>query len=401
MNQTATQSHHPHGEEDRPAGLPTVEDDEVDLEAFMAELDATYAAIEARKLSADTSTALRPEITLAALVDADSVIEAQQVITKAKEAAKAVSEESVQTIAEPIELVTQASSGADANTISTPTAAPAAPSPTLIPKETAEDLVNDYYFPNNEITDDPSVYHVALMDELESLAQQVRKPDDYLGIRDRYCEISEKLNLRGLWAPAFRPRLTIPLKKDDRLPAHTLILRDRIVIDCHWIHSKGYKIHLGERHWRPLFKIATPFPFVLAVEFSTRWQRNEYRAEGVLGLTPFQQFQTQSLIGVSVQGHIKAVENSQYVDRKRIPPPMEIINLAINRWRERDPRVEREREKYLAHAKARALLEIESPTWREIAILAGLIQGVPPLSESTVRGFMAKLDSRLAKSASR
>ncbi|HCY17385.1 MAG: hypothetical protein A2Z93_13345 [Curvibacter sp. GWA2_64_110] len=237
------------------------------------------------------------------------------------------------------------------------------------------------------------------MAELEALAQEYRKPDDYLRIRERYCETSMALNVHGLWAPAFRSKISIPKKNSLHQPAHELIQQDRVVIDCHWLHCRQYRISPAEAQWRPLFKKDSEFPLALAQEFATRSITNEYRAEAILGLTHPLQVQLRALCGESVQTLFGNLTRYSRVDGKRVPAPLETVTLAVNRWAERDRRVASEKEKYIAHAKARELLKSASPTRREIAVLAGLIRGVPALSERTVCDLLKKIDKQLAKLA--
>lgn len=243
------------------------------------------------------------------------------------------------------------------------------------------------------------ISHEDLMAELEALAQEYLKPDDYLRIRERYCEASMALNVHGLWAPAFRPDIPIPKKKSLRQPPHELIQQDRVVIDCHWLHCRQYHIAPAEAQWRPLFKKNSEFPLALAQEFATRNITNEYRAEAILRLTHPLQVQLRALRGRTAQEQFGDLTGYSRVDGKRVPPPLETIALAINRWAEKERRVASHREKYMAHAMARELLKPASPTRKEIAALVGLIRGVPALSERTAYDLLKKIDKQLAKLA--
>lgn len=247
-------------------------------------------------------------------------------------------------------------------------------------------------------TTDPTS-HEDLMDELEALVQECCKPDDYLRIRDRYCEVSFALNEHGLWAPAFRDGIPIPQKKSDRQPAHRLVQQDRVVIDCHWLHCKKHLVRPTEARWRPLFKSGIDFPFALAEEFASRGIDGEYRAEAILQLTHPLQVQLRSMRGKTAREIFDGMKRSVRVDGGRIPPRLEVVALAVNRWAEKDTRVAKECEKYMAHAKAHELLKPASPTRQEIATLAGLIRGVPALSGRTAIDLLKKIDRELAKSA--
>ena len=322
----------------------------------------------------------------------------QDVITKAKGASIAVIDVPANSTLPTVSFVTPLSMD-DETPASSPSISAVKHTLPELEGETAQEIVADYYFPDSTFEDDLDTDHADLMDELEFLVDQVNRPNDYLAIRDRYCRVALILNSRGLWAPAFRTDLKIPWKDSDRKPAHTLIHRDRIVIDCHWLYGKGYKICPTEKTWRQLFKLGKPFSVELASEFAKREITNEYRAEAILSLTIRQQCQLRTMRGLAAARQFQAIFPYQRLGERRIPPSMEIITLTVNRWCEQDRRIESHREKYLAHAKARALLSTITPTWKEIAELAGLIRGVLPLGDGTVRDFMGKLDKRVSKSA--
>jgi len=98
------------------------------------------------------------------------------------------------------------------------------------------------------------------------------------------------------------------------------------------------------------------------------------------------QLQTKGLRGGAVHDRAKEVQNKyQRIDKKLILCQLQAIIVAVNTWCEVDPRVKPHREKYIAHAQARALLTVTTPTWKGIAELGGLIQGIPPLGAKTVR----------------
>ncbi len=234
-----------------------------------------------------------------------------------------------------------------------------------------------------------------LMEMLNDLVYGIKSPDDYSGIRTRYCEVSIELNIRGLWAPAFRPSITIPLMAKKRQESHMLVHRDRLMIDCHWIHSKKMDVY-PEQYWRPLFK-GPPFRTDLAEEFATREAASDYRTETILGLTTLQQLQLKALRGAEVAAHKKAiVKHERDKDGRLVTPRLRAITAVINRWCEVQPKIRAQRSKFIAHAEARLLLEaVVTPTWREVAELGGLIQGVKPLGDKTVSDFMKNLDLKV------
>ena len=50
-----------------------------------------------------------------------------------------------------------------------------------------------------------------ILDNLYSFSQTAKKADQYVLVRQRFCDLSIELNYRGLIAPAFRPSPTIPI----------------------------------------------------------------------------------------------------------------------------------------------------------------------------------------------
>lgn len=264
------------------------------------------------------------------------------------------------------------------------------------PDSIAVELLADYGFPPGVSIGSSSLTDAALMETLDAMVIRVKVSDDYLGIRDSYCETVILLNHRGLWAPAFRPELKIPLKKSDLRPVHTLIQRDRVVIDCHWLHSTAAKVKAHEPRSRAIFKAGTPFPFDLASEFAEQNMANEYRADAVLNLSDFQQCQMRALRGRFISSQFAAFRDCPRVEGVRVQSPRELLSTVINRWCEKTRQMRGHEEKYMAHAQARALLVRSSPTSREVATLAGMIRGVPRLGDSTVRDLLKNLDRKMA-----
>lgn len=249
-------------------------------------------------------------------------------------------------------------------------------------------------------TDELQLMHAACVEKLDSLISQIKNLSDYERIRDEYIQNEIKLCQLGLLAPAFRlnpnklPR--VPNTKYEH--THELILQDRIMIDVIWLRLRKEPIVVTrtEHKWRPMFKSDNSIPIELLQEFATTPIKGEVRASEILSLTPLQQLQMRVLKSATIRERINLVEKSKR-DASGIWTPcvMELARKGINRWAEKDRRIQPEREKYLAIILANALLTTSAPTWSEVAKLTGLILGKPPLHPKTVADLYAKAQPHL------
>jgi hypothetical protein len=256
--------------------------------------------------------------------------------------------------------------------------------------------VSKYEFPASESRTYKEWEPRDILDNLASLSQTANKIDQYLFSRKAYCALSIELNFRGLIAPAFRPSPTIPKSVKKYSDTHRAIQRDRLVIDCHWLHARGESVYLSESKWKGILNMSKDFSFERVSEFASQKIRNEYRATAIMGLTTRQQLQMLALRSEEVQElYANLYKSIREPGKKRQPPKLELIEMAINQWCEADLRVVPNRPQYVALAKAIELMGKSSPT--QLGELMGLILGVPPLAESTVRQKMIKLRKAIDK----
>ena len=255
-----------------------------------------------------------------------------------------------------------------------------------------------YAFPTPELEIYKEWESEDILENLDSLSQTANKMDQYLISREAYCALSVELNSRGLVAPAFRPSPTIPYLKNARKPSHTLIQRDRIVIDCHWLHARREIVYLSESKWRGILNMSKDFSFERVSEFASQKIKNEYRATAIMGLTKRQQLQMLALRSEEMQElYGNLYKSIREPGKKRQPPKLELIEMAINQWCEANSRMTQHRSQYVALAKAIELTGKSSPA--QLGELMGLMLGVPPLAESTVRQKIIKLRKVLVKYA--
>ena len=230
-----------------------------------------------------------------------------------------------------------------------------------------------------------------IINNLRSITEMAKGVDDYLFARELYSALSIELNHRGLIAPAYRPIPIIPKSVKKYSEAHLAIQRDRLVIDCHWLHARKEWVSISENKWRGLLDLKKEFQYEKVSEFASASIKNEYRADAILRLTLRQQCQLAALRGNQTRKQFDALVKSIREDGMRTPPKLELIERAINHWCEMDCRLEKYRSQYFAIAKSIELLG-ESATAKQVAELTGFMLGEKPLSESAIRSKQKKLE---------
>lgn len=233
--------------------------------------------------------------------------------------------------------------------------------------------------------------------ELAALVREYRAAERYTAnIQKRYCDLSLALNETGLWAPAYRPTLTIPHLQRDRKHWHKDLLRDRIIFDLHWMHRRRFNPPTGDTRIADLLNPEHPFDFALAREIAARSWRRDYRTE-VMSLTPQQDAELGMLRSSRMRELTRdCMEGNRPTAGKRTPPKIAAVRAALVRWAAREPRIKTHFQSYLDLWLARELLG-ESATRRSISELAGLMSGSAPKHERTASDQLAKLDRKLGR----
>jgi len=232
-----------------------------------------------------------------------------------------------------------------------------------------------------------SIGDTDLRAELENIYASLTAPEDFPVVSAQLFELEFELNRRGKWAPYFRPSFPIPY----HVPAHLSdiyksIQQARVVIDCHWLHSQLKKFQATkEPKWQALLNPAIPFPLALAQDFAARAIKGAERSDEILCLTPFQQTQLRAMLGKRLNEARKKAEDAKQTGIS----PLGKTLRAINQWSATDPRLHTT--KYVALARAMAMLEGTTHTNTELGALIGLTLGVVPLRENQVRDMKKRL----------
>ncbi len=238
-----------------------------------------------------------------------------------------------------------------------------------------------------------------LVQEMKSLTKRYNSGESYSTLRNDYLRASLELNKLGLIAPAFRHQPKIPFYKNKRSDDHKQLLVDQIIIDCHWLHCKGCCVNCKHVEYDELFdKVAKPFDFDLALKFAkSNWKR-EFRANDMLGLTQFQQFQMLQLCSKENRDHLKRLVDGDCDRTNKVRTPAEevAVRRAVNAWAERKPQIRDQRHVYVALWRSRELLGYGAPV-RQIGALTAMMIGAEQLADRTIRDKLVNLDRVLGK----
>lgn len=259
---------------------------------------------------------------------------------------------------------------------------------TVADKPSSAGPVTDFRFPWSSVQG--TVEQPELAELLEELVARINGGDGYQRHRMSFCTLSLAMNILGLKAPAFRPQPTIPKLASDQTPEHLLIQRDRIVIDCHWLYATKSKVYATEGTWRGMMNPKLALQMSRIEQFAATKLRNDSRADEILELNSFQQIQMAAMRGSKVQQAFQALREGK-VDSTghRTPARFRRITAKLQDWTDSQARFEKLYPKYRAYAMALELLE--APTTEQVAQMAGLILGEPPLSYTTAAQTLAKL----------
>lgn len=263
------------------------------------------------------------------------------------------------------------------------------------PKKTAPEVIG---VNSEEIRYEPRLDVVCdyeqVLQEMAGLTKRYNSGESYSTLRNDYLRASLELNKHGLIAPAFRHQPKIPYYKNKRNSDHEQLLVDQIIIDCHWLHCKGYCVNCKHVEYDDLFdRTAKPFDFDLAFKFAANNWKRAFRANEMLGLTQFQQFQMLQLCSQENRDHWKRLVDGDCdsASKVRIPAEMVSVKRAINAWAERKPQISDQRGIYGALWLSRELLGRDAPV-RQIGALTAMMTGTNQRDDKTIRGKLVSLD---------
>lgn len=190
---------------------------------------------------------------------------------------------------------------------------PTAPRPQHDP---AKRLVESYYFPDVCLAQ-VDFTPLNSNDQTRALKALIGTAGAYHQIREEYCAIALAMNERGEVPPKFRPQRPLPPRTQKATSDDTLMMRDRQVIDMHWLHCRGKREELPDRAFATLFVEEELDIDVAGVLASKAWT-NEIKADKVLNLIPHEQLQLACLRTKAVAEAWRNAESSMKttIDRR-------------------------------------------------------------------------------------
>lgn len=194
--------------------------------------------------------------------------------------------------------------------------APAAPTAEQPQHEPAKHLVESYCFPDVEIAK-ANFMRVTAGERLDAVKSLLGSACAYHQIREEYCALSLAMNECGDVPPKFRFMRPLPRQTVKATPDDTLMMRDRQVIDMHWLHSRGKRDESPDRTFNTLF-VDEELDFDMAGALASKAWTNEIKADKVLNLIPYEQFQLAILRTKAVADTWRNAEHSMKttIDRR-------------------------------------------------------------------------------------
>jgi hypothetical protein len=215
---------------------------------------------------------------------------------------------------------------------------------------------------------------------------------DYSSVRSSYCQASIHMNLLGLLAPAFRPKVKAHAPKND--PIHMLLHRDQLVIDYHWCYAQRMQLSPKDDAHAMLMNEDMDFDFAVALKLSAKKHKSIFRAAEALCLTPFQQCQTMKLHSLELDALLKSIGGGWRESGGKSSSKLALVKREIGRWVERNKRIAPERSSYECLWLARQTLGPDTPN-QQIADLHALMVGFAPLDRTTIRDKLKLLDKHV------
>lgn len=183
-------------------------------------------------------------------------------------------------------------------------------------RDPAKQLVEHYYFPDVSLAQ-IDFKCLPCSDQARKLKELLGTARPYHQIREEYCTLSLAMNEHGETPPKFRhmrplPRRTVKASFDD-----TLMMRDRQVIDMHWLHCRGKRDVLPDRTFAEMF-VDDQFDIDLAAVLAEKPWTAEIKTGKILNLIPYEELQMAILHTKGVADAWRNAENSMKgcVDRR-------------------------------------------------------------------------------------
>lgn len=158
-----------------------------------------------------------------------------------------------------------------------------------VPVSPATVLVTHYEFPETALFE-PDYEHLNDSALKQTLLKLVVEPAPYHVIRDRYTAIASIMNRRGACPPKFRPQRSLPRKKKEATDDKELMMRDRQVIDMHWLHCRGKRDVVPSKDFASIF-VEDELDFYLAGQLASKGWAHDIKIEKILNLIPHEQLQ--------------------------------------------------------------------------------------------------------------
>lgn len=188
--------------------------------------------------------------------------------------------------------------------------------------EAANRALENYKFPETTVAQH---YFAPLSDcdlakQLNSLvgtSSRFKPLMPYHFIREQYCAICMVMNERGLQPPRFRPHRALPHLLQKATSDETLMMRDRQVIDMHWLHCGGKRDTLSDKTFADLF-VDDELDFDLAAYLAEKSWKVEVKTSKVLNLIGHEELQMAYLRTKAIADAWRNAENTMKntVDRR-------------------------------------------------------------------------------------
>ena len=243
----------------------------------------------------------------------------------------------------------------------------------------------------------PLTPHETLLSRATELASEFRSYRDYDTIRDEFVRTSLALNQFKLLAPVFRDQPRMPFKKSE-WGHYTLLLIDQIVIDLHWLHTRGEQVKPRRPELKALLSLSNTFDCAaIATELAAQNWSSDFRVQELIFISDRQQRQLMQLRTKKLKEDFRVLlegRGRQGSTSERVAATVAKVRMVIVNWADRTHQIRGHEDIYESLWVARKLL---GPTASndDISELAALRCGTLPLDRKTVAGKLKRLDEKL------